>query len=81
MQAEVKALLDKRVAANALEIAKHGEPRKAFYLTGRVGDESVSLHAQGEKVILTDVTFSVDDILTLTGVANESVIANDIFIL
>jgi transposase InsO family protein len=50
---EVKATLDKRVAVNALEIAKHGVPRKAFYLTGRVGDESVSLHAQGEKVILT----------------------------
>jgi len=50
---EVRQVLERRVAANALELAKHGRPRKAFYLTGRVGDESVSLHAEGEKVVLT----------------------------
>jgi len=50
---EVRQAMDARVAANALELAKHGKPRKAFYLTGRVGDESVSLHAEGEKVVMT----------------------------
>jgi transposase InsO family protein len=50
---EVRQSMEARVAANALELAQHGEPRKAFYLTGRVGDESVSLHAEGEKVVLT----------------------------
>jgi hypothetical protein len=45
--------MDSQVAANALEIAKHGTPREPFYLSGRVGDQSVSLHAQGEKVVLT----------------------------
>ncbi|MCP3915501.1 MAG: transposase family protein, partial [bacterium] len=50
---EVRQSMDARVAANALELAKHGKPRKAFYLTGRVGDESVSLHAEGEKVVMT----------------------------
>jgi hypothetical protein len=28
-------------------------PRKPFYLTGRIGDQSISLHAEGEKVVLT----------------------------
>jgi transposase InsO family protein len=50
---EVRKTLEERVAANALELARHGKPRKPFYLTGRVGDESVSLHAEGEKVVLT----------------------------
>lgn len=50
---EVKKTLEARVAVNALELAKHGIPRKPFYLTGRVGDESLSLHAEGEKVVLT----------------------------
>ena len=50
---EVRKAMETRVAANALELARHGRPRKAFYLTGRVGDESVSLHAEGEKVVMT----------------------------
>jgi transposase InsO family protein len=50
---EVRKAMEARVAANALELAKHGRPRKAFYLTGRVGDESVSLHAEGERVVMT----------------------------
>jgi transposase InsO family protein len=49
---EVRKTLEARVAVNALELAKHGEPRKPFYLTGRVGDQSLSLHAEGEKVVL-----------------------------
>ena len=27
-------------------------PRKPFYLTGRIGDQSISLHAEGEKVVM-----------------------------
>jgi hypothetical protein len=50
---EVSETLRQRVAANALELAQHGVPRKSFYLTGRVGDESISLHAEGPKVVLT----------------------------
>jgi transposase InsO family protein len=50
---EVKATLAARVAKNALELAKHGVPRKPFYLTGRVGDVGISLHGEGEKVVLT----------------------------
>ena len=50
---EVKAALEKRVAENALSIARDGQPKKPFYLTGNVGDQSVSLHAEGEKMIFT----------------------------
>ena len=49
---EVKATLSARVAANAEELAKNGIARKPFYLTGRVGDRQISLHAEGEKVVL-----------------------------
>ncbi|MCP3916000.1 MAG: IS481 family transposase, partial [bacterium] len=49
---EVREVLAKRVAANALDLARSGEPRKPFYLTGRVGDENISLHAEGERVVL-----------------------------
>ncbi len=50
---EVKETLQARVDAKALELARHGEPRKPFYLTGRVGNKSLSLHAEGDKVVMT----------------------------
>ena len=50
---EVKATLAARVAANALELAQHGTPRKSFYLTGRVGDAGISVHTEGSRVVLT----------------------------
>jgi hypothetical protein len=50
---EVKQTLQQRVEANALDLARHGTPRKPFYLTGRVGDSSISLHGEGDRVILT----------------------------
>ena len=49
---EVEATLKARVAANALELAQHGTPRKSFYLTGRVGDAGISLHTEGSRVVL-----------------------------
>ncbi len=49
---EVLAALKARVAANALELARHGVPRKPFYVTGQVGGKSFSVHAEGERVIL-----------------------------
>jgi transposase InsO family protein len=50
---EVRKALAQRVADNARSLALHGEPRKGLYLTGRVGDESISLHREGDKVLLT----------------------------
>jgi transposase InsO family protein len=50
---EVLRTLKARVAANALELARHGCPKAPFYLTGQVGGQPFSLHAEGERVILT----------------------------
>jgi transposase InsO family protein len=51
---EVKATLDARVKANAAELARDGEPKKPFYLTGQVGDRAFSVHAEGERVYLVN---------------------------
>jgi transposase InsO family protein len=50
---QVRETLAARVAANAQELAQHGAPRKAFYLTGRVGDTDLALHSEGSRVVLT----------------------------
>jgi transposase InsO family protein len=50
---EVRRTLQARVAANALELARHGVPKKPFYLTGQVDGKPFSVHAEGERVILT----------------------------
>jgi transposase InsO family protein len=50
---EVKKTLQARVAANALELARNGVPRKPFYVTGQVGGKPFSVHAEGERLILT----------------------------
>jgi len=50
---EVKKTLQARVSANALELARNGLPKKPFYLTGQVGGQPFSVHAEGERVILT----------------------------
>jgi hypothetical protein len=49
---EVLNTLKARVAANALALAQQGVPKKPFYLTGQVGDQPFSVHAEGERVIL-----------------------------
>jgi len=50
---EVKKTLQARVAVNALELARTGLPKAPFYLTGQVGGQPFSVHAEGERVILT----------------------------
>ena len=50
---EVLRTLKARVAANALELARNGLPREPFYLTGQVGGKPFSVHAEGERVILS----------------------------
>jgi transposase InsO family protein len=50
---EVLRTLKARVAANALELARHGVPKKPFYLTGQVGGKGFSVHAEGERVVMT----------------------------
>jgi transposase InsO family protein len=48
----VKATLQARVAANALELARQGVPKQAFYLTGQVGGQPFSVHAEGERKLM-----------------------------
>jgi transposase InsO family protein len=51
---EVKRTLQARVQANALELARHGLPKAPFYLTGQAGGQPFSVHAEGERMILTN---------------------------
>jgi len=50
---DVKRALAARVEANALELARQGVPKAPFYLTGQAGGQPFSVHAEGERVILT----------------------------
>jgi hypothetical protein len=69
---EVRKTLEARVAANALDLAKNGAPRKTFYLTGRVGGVDLSLHAEGEKVVMTTGDGKREEVdLRLTGKRDE----------
>jgi transposase InsO family protein len=50
---EVARVMRARVAENALSLAQHGLPRRPFYVAGQVGGKAFSVHAEGERVILT----------------------------
>jgi transposase InsO family protein len=50
---EVRRTLEARLAGNALELARHGLPKAPFYLTGQVGGQPFSMHAEGERMIVT----------------------------
>lgn len=49
---EVRKTLNARIAANALDLARHGVPKKPFYLTGHVEGQPFSVHAEGERLFL-----------------------------
>ena len=50
---EVARTLKERVAANALDLARHGQPRAPFYVTGQLEGQAFSVHAEGPRLILT----------------------------
>ncbi|MBI5365573.1 MAG: transposase [Planctomycetes bacterium] len=50
---DVKQALAARVAANALTLARNGVPKTPFYVTGQVGGKAFSVHAEGERVVMT----------------------------
>jgi transposase InsO family protein len=50
---EVLKTLQARVAANALELARNGVPKPPFYVTGQVAGQAFSVHAEGERMVLT----------------------------
>jgi transposase InsO family protein len=49
---EVLKTLKERVAANALELARQGIPKKPFYLTGQLDGKPFSVHREGDRVML-----------------------------
>jgi len=59
---EVRRALEARVQGNALELAREGLPRPPFYVAGQVGGRGFSLHAEGERVILTDASGQRQDV-------------------
>jgi len=52
-ESEVRATLQARVVANALELARHGTVGKPFYLTGQLEGKPFSVHRAGERLVLT----------------------------
>jgi transposase InsO family protein len=48
----VLATLKERVAAQALELARHGRTQAPFYVTGQVAGQAFSVHAEGERLVL-----------------------------
>lgn len=50
---DVLRTLKERVAANAVELARQGVPKPPFYVTGQVAGQTFSVHAEGERMILT----------------------------
>ncbi len=53
-ESEVRRALESRVQANARDLARNGVPKSPFYLAGQAGGRGFSVHAEGERVILTD---------------------------
>jgi hypothetical protein len=50
---EVAKTLKERVSANALDLARHGQPSAPFYVTGQMEGQAFSVHAEGQRLILT----------------------------
>lgn len=47
---DVKKTIESGCTANALELARHGEPKKPFYLVGRLGEKELIIKAEGDRV-------------------------------
>jgi transposase InsO family protein len=74
---DVLRTLKERVAANALELARNGTPKKPFYLTGSVGGKPFSVHAEGERVILMRQPGQREEIDLAPAPASTPVAANE----
>lgn len=74
---EVKQTLAARVAANALELARQGLPKAPFYLTGQAGGQPFSVHAEGERMILTNAEGRKEiDLLPPNASTNRDALSN-----
>jgi hypothetical protein len=68
--------LEARVQANALELARHGLPKAPFYLTGQAGGQPFSVHAEGERVILTKADGRTEIDLTPSPESSEPMVSS-----
>lgn len=50
IQNDLRRVLENGVEENALELALRGKPNNPFYMVGRMGDQSVVIHAEKGKV-------------------------------
>jgi transposase InsO family protein len=49
---QVRKTLQERLAANALELSRSGVPKAPLYLAGNLGGQPLSLHGEGDQVVL-----------------------------
>jgi transposase InsO family protein len=70
---QVLKTLKERVAANALELARHGVPKKPFYLTGQLDGKPFSVHREGDRVILRQAGQAREEI----DLVDPATVAND----
>jgi hypothetical protein len=59
---EVLKTLRERVAANALELARHGVPKQPFYLTGQLDGQPFSVHREGDRIVLRRAEGSAEEV-------------------
>ena len=50
IQGELRKVIERGIADNVLETALRGQPRKPFYMVGRMGGQSVVIRAEKGKV-------------------------------
>jgi transposase InsO family protein len=63
---QVLESVKRRVKENAVEIAKHGVPKKPFYLAGQLGGKPFCLHAEGERMYLVQEDGRREEVKLLT---------------
>jgi hypothetical protein len=59
---EVLKTLRQRVAAQALELARHGVPKQPFYLTGQLDGQPFSVHRAGDRIVLRRAEGSAEEV-------------------
>jgi transposase InsO family protein len=59
---EVLKTLRQRVAANSLELARHGVPKQPFYLTGQLDGQPFSVHRAGDRIVLRRAEGSAQEV-------------------
>jgi hypothetical protein len=66
IQEELKKTIAAGIKENLLELALRGEPKKPFYMVGRMGDQSVALRAEKGKLSMVVGDKSVESVKEIT---------------